>query len=284
MSNSPTTTENKLDRILEEITSLRDQITLLTAGKAPKRRNLVGLVDIPKDRREVVRDAELLRIFSRLATLSAPLKAKNNISPFVIQEIGSRPWEIVPQSILVNRCELLKAFWPSRTDETAPTPRAVVLETLERALEAGELVRSKLADIFAGTRHDKVGELVVILSPLEARRWKCGGLDPDFARCAEDEDEEEVPRPKLQWPTPAPRATEPEDEDEEIPVAPATPRPAKTPPGKPRFFTDDDEGIETGAAPAPHKKVPAFITDQETGEDIPVQGSWSIGGDDDGDE
>lgn len=211
--------EATLDEALVRLKNIEDLLTTLTAGTSPKRRFSSELSDLPADRRDVLRDAELHRIFARLWGMSVGQKNKANFPQYIIQEFGKCPVEIVPQSILVNRCELLKAFYPGRV-EMHREPRAVALETLERALKNGTLVRCSMKDVVPATRLDRSGEVVLIVSLDEARRR---GLVEDERAAkpweeAEDWDEEAEdiqPTP----PTKKTPAREPwEDEPEETPA------------------------------------------------------------------
>lgn len=198
------TDTNTMDEVLERLKNIEDMLTVLTAGRTPRKRSYAEIAEIPLTRREVLRDAELKRIFTRLWEMTTAQKDKANFPQFIVQLYGNHARiEAVPQSILVNRCELLKAFWPGK-DEDSTTPRSVTLETLERAVAKGELVRCTMADYTPATRNDRSGETVLILTPAEAKRRH---LLPD------DEDEEEVVEAeaapsKLVWPeqreTPAP--------------------------------------------------------------------------------
>lgn len=268
---------NKLNDKLDHITKLVE--LLVESGALKKKAPRQRISDIPIDKVNELREAELERIFNRMANASAALKTKLNFSKRIVQPFGARPYQMVPLSLILNRCELLKAFWPVAGSPEPRPPRDTAEMLVNRFVKRGMWCKAKISDYFPNAAGTRTGSTIIILTREERLRRLQAENDIDletgervYATPApvvparrerkpwEDSEEDDAPRPKLQWPTPAPRVTEPEDEDEEIPVAPATSLPAKTPPGKPRFFTDDDEGIETGAAQ-------------------PAKKSWSIGED-----
>lgn len=266
---------SKLDRLLQLVELIVESGAL---RKKPVRQRVS---DIPIERVDELRELEVERIFNRLANASGALKAKLNFGKAIRQEVGDPVKQIVPLSIILNRCELLKAFWPVAGSTDTGTPRDVVERYVDRFVKRKVWVRGKVSQYFPETANTRAGDTIIVLTKAEKQRLLNVEEEGDAApaqpsakreRKPWEDEEEEAPRPKLQWPTPAPKVTPADfdddededwdDDDEDAEPAPAAPRFTKTPPGKPRF---SDEGIETGL-------------------EKPAKKSWSIGGEDGGDE
>lgn len=258
---------SKLDRLLQLVELLVESGAL---RKKPVRQRVS---DIPIERVDELRELEVERIFNRLANASGALKAKLNFGKAIRQEVGDPVKQIVPLSIILNRCELLKAFWPVAGSTDTGTPRDVVERYVDRFVKRKVWVRGKVSQYFPETANTRAGDTIIVLTKAEVKRI-VEGVPVDDEETEPEAEEAPAPVKKLRpWDDPnyVPGAEDDDEEDEDwddedAEPAPEAPRFIKTPPGKPRF---SDEGIETGLAPAPTK---------------PAKKSWSIGGEDGGDE
>lgn len=265
--------ENQLDKLIEQSARILQLVELLVESgalkkKAPRQR----VSNLPVEQVDALREAEIERIFNRMANASGALKAKLNFSKAIRQDIGQPVKQIVPLSILLNRCELLKAFWPVAGSTEIGTPRDVVERYVDRFVKRKVWVRGKVSQYFPKTANTRAGDTIIVLTKAEVKRI-VEGVPVDDEETEPEAEEAPAPVKKLRpWDDPnyVPGAEDDDEDedwdDEDAEPAPEAPRFIKTPPGKPRF---SDEGIETGMAPAPTK---------------PAKKSWSIGEDDGGDE
>jgi len=237
MSNEHTEIVARLDRIEALLESIQ-------SGNIPGRKiQRKRTNDTSPDELVVLRTSGLLRIFERHARGTAPFKTKNRFPGAIIQEFGETPWEIVPRSILVNRCETQKIFWPAGNGSEHSTVRELVERFLKRAIKAGTLVETTVGDLFPHLAGTRSGDVVVMLSPAEAARREGGGV---VERKAGTD-----PRPLKPW------------EDGYVPVV----RTAR------EEVEDDDAGIPATPVRKPVVEVEGFRKSTS-------KKSWSIGGDD----
>lgn len=243
MSNEHTEIVARLDRIEALLESIQ-------SGNIPGRKiQRKRTNDTSPDELVVLRTSGLLRIFERHARGTAPFKTKNRFPGAIIQEFGETPWEIVPRSILVNRCETQKIFWPAGNGSEHSTVRELVERFLKRAIKAGTLVETTVGDLFPHLAGTRSGDVVVMLSPAEAARREGGA------------GEVEVVKP--QAPT---RPLKPWENGYMPPVRTA------------REEVEDEEEEEEAPASAQVKvEVEGFRSPRRA--EAPAKTSWQIGGD-----
>ncbi len=214
---------NTHDEILVRLDRIEALLESIQSGSIPGRKiQRKRTNDTSPDELVVLRTNGLLRIFNRHARGTAPFKTKNRFPGAIIQEFGETPWEIVPRSILVNRCETQKIFWPAGNGSEHSTVRELVERFLKRALKAGTLVERTVGDLFPHLAGTRSGDVVVLLSPTEAAR-RDGGVEDDVGTAPAKPYAGGTPRPLKPW-------EEPEDDEETTqPTASTKKTPAREP-------------------------------------------------------
>ena len=149
-------TDKKLDYLIERVETLEKlMLAMLPAGRKPAAR-VVGAVYRPH---EVLarRKTELLRLFEACWKQGHAKKLKQGFNSAILRPVdGTGPVrEIVPVSILLNRCSLRKAFSPIfELDEKSSMENARL--ALEACVTTGHVGLSPIADVAnTGTNKSK---------------------------------------------------------------------------------------------------------------------------------
>lgn len=163
------TTQN--NEMIERLTRLEEKIDRLLAEQAPTKPARVRRDNTSPEELAEMRKRCLMRTFKRYAEASFAFKGKNRFPNAVVQPMSVKtPWEIVPWSILVNRCETQRIFWPAADGSERIQARAIVERFLHQAIKDGELVKDTVANVIPHMQDFKSGDVVVLLSPAEVAR------------------------------------------------------------------------------------------------------------------
>lgn len=157
---------NKLDHIIETLAEIKS--ILLTPKRL--RSNLK-----PLEKGETLdRAGDMKRVFSLAASTPFQKKASQHFPQGTYNAKNDRI-EIMPRSILVNRCSLRKAFRPTDEELGKKNTPDLVNETLDELIERGFFFQSRLVDAIAGnTSHS-----LCIFSKQEAiKHGLTSGLKP----------------------------------------------------------------------------------------------------------
>jgi hypothetical protein len=112
---------------------------------------------LTKERRET-----LLRLFEKQSTLSRSKKLSQSYNAAIVQQVNEPVLQIVPLSILRNRCGLRRIFAPRPGEENSAK---VFDEVLRGLLDDGKLVLSTVEELDLGS-----SAAAIVLSPVEYKR------------------------------------------------------------------------------------------------------------------
>jgi len=245
--------------IIEMLARIEAKMDRILSGEVPAKPTKVRREETPPEKLDEARMACLIRTFRRYAGGSFAFKSKNRFPSSVIQPAGvTKPWEIVPWSILVNRCETQRIFWPAADGSENGTARQIVERFVVRAIKAGDIAKNTVGDLFPATTGLRAGDVVILLSPVEKSRREA--LD-------EDEDDE----------VPAAKPWERGGADSAPPKRDHPLRPWEDGYVAPVRDSGDDVDDDAGIPATPVRKP---VVEVEGFRKSTSKKSWSIGGDD----
>ena len=265
MSTNNTEIIEMLASIAARMTAVEAKMDRILSGEVPPKPHKVRREETPPEKLDEARMACLIRTFRRYAGGSFAFKSKNRFPSSIVQPAGvTKPWEIVPWSILVNRCETQRIFWPAADGSEKGTARDIVERFVARAIRAGDIAKSTVGDLFPVTAGLRAGDVVILLSPVEKSRREA--LD-------EDEDDE-VPAAKP-WERGGTDSAPPKRDHPLRPWEDGYVAPPKV------DLEDEDDELEDEEN---HEEIPPSVKKPA----VEVEGfrkatpkkSWSIGGDD----
>lgn len=163
-------TDHKLDQILERLERLEKLIiAALPSGRRPK--GLVGAIrrEHTPDKILSARVDEVLRQFRAAINATYPKKQRQGFNSAIIGNAGkTTKYEIVPESVLRNRCSLRKLFAPVfEAGEEHASDNATL--AFDEAIARGLLVRSTVSEVNV-TDTPCFSKTVVLVTPEELKR------------------------------------------------------------------------------------------------------------------